>query len=268
MGINVFDHSTDKVWGNVPPPPPLPKYDPKEEAPKWNWSRLRFGLPVDKGPKEFTPVGTQPENPDDPDWRGVIRNNVIEYEMPEPYNLGKYNPDHYFWFDTPDYADPFKKLWYSAKWFLWSGTITAALRGALECRKCTWSNNKFLLGKVVLPWFTAGMAASVTVLVVANLRGKKDDIYNYVPAGAAMAAVMGFNDHARLFRWTVMSIPAAIACKHIAETNGILVPIMNQRLKNWSLSGNDTQHGFWSGDFRFGLKSTWDDPGRDLRKPY
>lgn len=239
-----------------------------DERGKWSWARMKWNKPVDKGPKEFTKVGTQPESPDDPDWRGIIKNKVIEYPVPEAYKFGQPVDHKYFWFDTPDYADPFKKLWYSSKFFCYTGLFGLCARGIMESRRFTFANNADLSKKILIPWLIGGVAASATVILVANLRGKKDDYYNYAIAGAVLGSILGRENHVKWFRWMCLSVPAAIIVKHNAEINGFLLPAINWRRIRYSLSGNDTEHGVASGDLRFGFRGNHDDPGRDLRKTY
>lgn len=255
--------------GYRPPPPELPKYDPKEEAPKWSWSRLWWGSPVERGEKPWTEIGTQPKSPDDPDWRGVIRNNVIEYKMPDTYTYGNYTDPKYFWFDTPDYADPFKKLGYSFKFFTMTGLLVSSLKGVAYSWDFTVANNLKLATTIVIPWVIAGMVGSTTAVCLANLRGKKDDVYNYLAAGFVMGCVLGRRNHISFFRWVSILTPCGYVVKYNAETNGMLAPKINPRLQRNPITGSDGDHGISSGDLRpFGFRGRYPDPGRDVRTPY
>lgn len=255
--------------GVIPPPPPLPKYDPKEEAPMWSWTRTRWGLPVEK-PKPWTKVGVRPESDDDPDWRGVIRNKVIEYPMPDAYNLKDFkDKPTYFFFDTPDYADPFKKLAFSSKYFLKSGLIIGMFIWILRGRPQNLSSTLWMLNKITIPWFGAGMAASATVVTVSNLRGKKDDYWNYTAAGAVAGTILGRKNCLHWIRGTFLCIPTAIILKHAAEKNLSLWPQVNYHYKSFGLGGQNAENGFVSGDLRFGLRMrNYGDPGRDVRKTW
>lgn len=252
---------------HVPPPPELPKYDKNEEPPKWNWTRMSYNLPVERD-QPWTEIGTQPDSPDKPDWRGVIRNKVIEYEMPEEYKFGQHQDKRYFWFDTPDYADPFKKLGYGLKFFFATGGAFACVVAMNRGYNVTLANNMKLMKEFVFPWMAAGMAGSLTVLCLANLRNKKDDVYNYVAAGFVMSSILGRKNHVKWFQWTMVLPAAAATVKYNAETNGILIPKWNPRIATYGLTGFDAEHGIASGDLRFGMRFRNPDPGRDVRTPY
>lgn len=239
-----------------------------EEAPKWSWTRMIYNLPPDKGEIPYTKIGTQPDSPDKPDWRGVIKNKVIELPMPDEYKF-KYNDPKYFFFDTPDHADPFKKLWWSAKFFTKTGFFIGFLwYGTMMQRKFTLANNVEMMRKIVIPWFFSGVAGSTAVVTAANLRGKKDDYYNYAIGGTVFASIMGRKSYISWVRWMVMGIPAAIIFKYNAEINGHLYPMFNFRHTTWSFYGNSADNGIASGDLRFGLSTNYGDPGRDTRKNY
>lgn len=253
--------------GKMPPAPPGPSADyvPGSEKVHWNWDRIRWGnKTVDKN--NWTKVGTQPKSDDEPDWRGVVKNNVIALEPPEPYDFGQHTDPNYFWFDTPDYADPFKKLWFSFKWFLNTGLIAASTKGIVAMKTCTWADHVLLLKSITFPWLIAGMAASTAIVTVANLRGKKDDYYNYVAGGLVLGSILGKKNHLTWFKWTVGSVPLVVYVKHNAEVNGKIWPRVSPRIVNWSTTGLDAENGWKSGDLRFGLRSTYGDPGRDVRK--
>lgn len=265
---SIYDPARSKM-GDVPPPPPLPKYDPNEEAPMWTSRRVKWNLPVEK-PKPWTKIGDRPESDDDPDWRGVIKNKVQEIPMPGTYNLSDFKdkPAYYF-FDTPDYADPFKKLVWSSKYFLKTGLIIGFGINILKGKPPTLSSWLWMTNKVVLPWWGAGMAASATVVTVANLRGKVDDYWNYAAAGQAAAMVYGRKSCLHWIRATVLLMPLAVCMKHVAELNISIWPKYNFHKKNLGLSGMNAENGFFSGDLRFGLRArNYGDPGRDVRKPY
>lgn len=256
----------DPKPGQIPPAPPREPLKPDPSKSVWDLSRLKWGNhPVDK--TGWTPIGTQPESDDQPDWRGVVKKNIIACDPPEPYKFGPKNDPKYFWFDTPDYADPFKKLWYAFRWFTYTGLIIHSVAGALRCYSFNVPNNLFLFKKYTWPWILAGMAASTTAVTVANLRGKKDDLYNYAAAGAVMGSIIGRENHLKWFRWTLVSIPLVMAVKYNAEINGKLFPVFDPRMITTSITGSDAEHGFFSGDLRFGFRGTNSgDPGRDVRK--
>ena len=268
MGKGIFD-----VWGFAPdlgyrpPPPTLPKYDPNEDAPKWDWTRLRWRLTPVAQEHKWPRVGDLPAADDLPDWRGVVKNNVIELPMPGKYPFGPPTDPNYFWFDTPDYADPFKKLWYSTKFFFKVGLLALSTYGLLENKKFSWKYHWSLTSRVFVPVFVGGMTASLTVLTVSNLRGKKDDYYNYVAGGLVAACVVGRRHYLSWVRHTVMWTPLAVYTKHMAETNDYLLPVINPRQRNFGLSGMSTEQGIRSGDLRcFAPKgNNTGDPGRDVR---
>lgn len=253
---------------SLPPPPPLPKYDPEKEPSKWNHERLIWNLPVDR--TNWPPIGTQPESADKPDWRGVIKNNVIELPLPGPYKFGQPANENYFWFDTPDYADPFKKLWYSFKWFSTTGLAYLCIVGMWEGGQFSVKNNMNLARRFTIPWLFGGMAASFSVLLLSNIRGNKDDYYNYAAAGLVMSSILGRKNHITWWRHSVVLTPAALTVKYCAETNTNLYPNVNFRAlyRNSSLGGNDGEHGISSGDLRMGIRATNGEPGRDVRTPY
>lgn len=253
---------------DVPPPPPLPKYDVNQEASKWSWSRIYTpGGPVDKSEKPWTPIGTQPASADDPDWRGVIKNKVIELPMPGQYPYGKYTPSTYFWFDTPDYADPFKKLWYCTKhFFAWGGL--AAVTMSILVKPGPVSQVEHLRRKFVSvgwPIFSGGLIAGTTVITLANLRGKKDDYYNYAPAGLLAGMLVARHNYQLSFLCGVLGSAYAVICKYNAEINGTLYPIFNYRQKLTGYSGLSSKGGITTGDFRLGFRGDHGDPGRDVR---
>lgn len=250
---------------DVPPPPPLPKYNIEEEASKWNFSRLRFNLPVTRD-KPWSPVGTQPASSDDPDWRGVIRNKVNELPMPEPYKYGRAIQNHYFWFDTPDYADPFKKLWYSTKVFSKAGVIVGC-SCAIIVNMNTVESGKWAFNRFFLPIVTGGLVASACVITLANLRGKKDDIYNYIPAGILGGAIAGRRSWQIGFASMLLGGIMGAVVKYNAEINGQLYPLINHRLTAWGISGQSANNGPFTGDLRFGYRGNHgEDTGRDVRR--
>lgn len=253
----------------IPPPPPLPKYDPNEEAPMWSYHRSKWSLPVEK-PVQWTKIGVKPESDDKPDWRGIIRSKVTEYPMPEPYNLDDFKdkPAYYF-FDTPDYADPFKKLAWSSKFFLKTGALLGCVIALIQGRHFTLGTNIWMATKVIIPWWSAGMASSATVVTVANLRGKKDDYWNYAAAGQAAAMVYGRKCVLHWIRATALCMPAALAMKWVAEENMSIFPQFNYRNRSWGLSGMSNERGIVTGDLRFGFRArNYGDPGRDVRKTW
>lgn len=252
--------------GSIPEPPPRDEVLPDPENSVWNIDRLKWGNgPVDR--TGWTPIGTQPKSDDEPDWRGVVKKNIIVMDPPEQYKFGQPLDPKYFWFDTPDYADPFKKMWYSFKFFIRTGIAIQCVMGIVQGRKFTMQNNLTLLRKYTWPWMLAGMAASTTVVVLANLRDKKDDLYNYTAAGIVFGSIIGRSHHTRWLQAVVTFTPIVVAVKYNAEINGKLFPLLSPRLMQTSMTGSDAEHGFKSGDLRFGWRSNnTGDPGRDVRK--
>lgn len=251
----------------IPKPPPLPKYDPNEEAPMWNRERSRFGIKVDTS--SWPRIGDVPTEDDKPDWRGVVKKNINVIPMPDVYKMSRYNDRNYFWFDTPDYADPFKKLWYATKWFGQFGLALACFKAGLVDRApFTTANNLYYLRTFWAPWFAATMAGSAAVITLANLRGKKDDCYNYAVGGFITASLLGRKHYTTWF-WSVCAFtPIPVYLKYAAETNGHVAMLQNFRIQNYSMSGNSADHGVESGDLRLGLRLSHGDPGRGTRKLY
>lgn len=249
-------------------PPPLPKYDPNVEAPKWNWSRIYWTPPVDKGPKKWTKIGEVPKNPEDPDWRGVIRKNVIELPVNEPQNLGLYQDPAYFWFDTPDYADPFKKMWSAFKIFADVGLLVATCVGWGRGYDFTVANNFLLFKRYCIPFVGAGMLSAATVVALANLRGKKDDYNNYVGASLVFSCVVGRKRYIDFVQAICVCTPIALSIKYCNEHNLPILPRFPIRKLTTSIGGQSAEHGIRDGDLRFGLRSNYGDPGRDVRTPY
>lgn len=264
--MNIFD--TGKNLGYRPPPPPLPKYNPKDEAPKWDVTRVFNSLPVDKGPTPWPRVGGVPESSKDPDWRGVIRDNVIALPPPEPYTFGAYESRKYNWFDTPDYADPIKKMADALKWFTQTGLMLCCSCGFYHQLTPNIPNSFKLLKRYFVPYVLAGMLGSASVIVLANLRGRVDDKKNYAVGGLVFSSIVGRKQHRDFFQSIVLFIPAAIGLKYASENNMIILPKFNQRAANYGIGGMPGDRGFWSGDLRLGLEHNYGDPGRDVRTPY
>lgn len=253
----------------VPPPPPLPKYDKSQEEPKWSMSRLLFGFPPEKPEIPYAKLGETPKE-GQADWRGVLKENVREWPMPEIYkNLGrKYDPKYYF-FDTPDYADPFKKLAWASRIFLAGGVFLGSVwHGLYLGEKMTLPSFTRMMSKIALPCFFAGVAGSLTVSTVSNLRGKKDDYINYIAAGLVFSSIIGRKDHLCFFGSAVFYTPLAYMFKYVNENNIQFIPRVNWGGSNSPLSGYSADNGIASGDLRLGFRSTYGDPGRDVRKTF
>lgn len=253
----------------MPPPPPLPEYDPKVEAPKWDWYRVWFHFPkAEKDPDRPTRAGQAAVSDDKPDWRGVIKKNVIPLPTPEPYKFGRPVRPHYFYFDTPDYADPFKKLWYAFKWFAATGGIMCCSWAILQSRKFDLANHRWLFANIWWPWFTGGMIFSTTAITTANLRGNKDDMYNYLVGGLVTGAVNGRRSYIHHLRHTALWVPLGLYAKYNAETNGNMAMLKNPHFQSHGMSGLSAEGGFFTGDLRiFPNKSHPNgDPGRDVKR--
>lgn len=250
---------------DVPTPPPLPKYDPKEEAPMWSVYRLWYNLPVDKGPEEWPVIATLPKSSSSPDWRGVIKDNVIELPMPEPYKFGHPENPKYMWFDTPDYADPFKKLGWALKYSVFTGLFVSALMGTRYSLKATMKNNIFLVSKYTVPWVAGCMAGGTAIITLANLRGNKDDRLNYLAGGIVAGSIIGRKHYTNAVRSVFICSLAAVTAKYQAETNAYFIPKFNFRNQSWSVSGMNAEHGLFSGDYRLGIRATNGNQGRDVR---
>lgn len=261
----MFRWLIETPYAKAPKPPELPKYDPKEEEPKWSLGRLVHNVDIER-PVPWPKVGDQPVDDEHPDWRGVIKKNVIPLQTDE-YKLGKSIDKSYFFFDTPDYADPFKKLWSSfkilGKYSVGAGVVYAIFQ-QLEYNL---ASHIFLAKRVVLPIFISGMATSLVVITVANLRGNKDDYYNYVIGGLAGAASIANGNYMRFNRAAIALVPIATGIKYINENNDHLVPQFMRRVHGGPLSGLPADDGtVSSGDLRFGVRFRIDDPGRDIRR--
>lgn len=267
MGIDAYRlNPFTNDMGPVPDPPPMPKYDPKEEAPMWNWRRIYNVVVPMPGSDLWPNVGSVPKDDDKPDWRGVIKNNIEVWPNPGPYKYGqKQYP--YFWFDTPDYADPFKKLWWSFKWSLFSGYGAWSFMCMVKKDPLTWAGQKRNVAKYALPVVAIGMTGSLAVVTIANLRGCVDDYWNYAIAGGLTALFMGRNNFHKGVRYMFVLPTMALIAKNVAENNTHLFPTMNQRAKSLNVSGASTEYGPKSSDFRFGFR-VWgkaEKTGRDVR---
>lgn len=259
---------TDPVY--IPPPKPRAVYDPADpnrEPPKWSWYRARWNLPVDKGPKEWTRIGDVPESDDDPDWRGVVRSKIERWPDPVESKLGQPEDPRYFYFDTPDYADPFKKLGYAFRFFLYTGILAGSMRGHFRDLPFNVPTLFTLFRTRTIPWLGAGMAASTSAIVSANLRGNVDDYYNYALAGLVFGSILGHKNHRKWLRHVFVCVPTAVVLKHNAEVNGFLIQKVNVRAFSFGISGFGAENGISDGDVRFGLRSGHGDPGRDVRLP-
>lgn len=249
-----------------PPPPPLPKYEPDKECPGWSLRRMKSGLPVDK-PFPWPKIGDQPTDDDSPDWRGVIKNKIDVYPLPEAYKFGTYNDPRYFWFDTPDYADPFKKLWYAGRFSLLTGTFIALARAAfMDQASFTLANNLRYTRMIILPTMAMGLCGSAAVIICANLRGKKDDMINYAVGGFVAGSILGRRHYTSWF-WSVCVVtPLAMVPKYNAEVNGHIALVPNRRKAKLTLSGLPGTNGIASGDHRLGYRVDYGDPGRQQRR--
>lgn len=235
----------------------------------WDWTRQRWGLPI---PKEgWTRIGEQPKSDDDPDWRGVIKSKIREYPLPEPYNLKDFeDKPRYYWFDTPDYADPFKKLAWAAKFFLRTGLMTGCCVCILTGKKADIGGVLYMLNKWLIPHWFGGMGASVAIVTAANLRDKKDDMWNYALGGMAAGAIFGRRSILHYIRSNFFCIPAALAAKYMNENNLVILPQYNFNARNFGMTGFTADDGTWrTGDLRGGIKFYhYGDPGRDQRKTW
>lgn len=247
----------------IPPPPPSPYkvIDPNENVPKWDVSRVVFGLPHNT--EGFTKLGQQPASDDHPDWRGIVKNKSIIMDTPKLERLGQPRDPKYFYFDTPDYADPFKKIWWSFKMSLGVGASLAGIAGAYMQPGFTIASHFYLFRRFALPTLIAGTVAGTAVPVLALLRGKKDDRYNYFFGALAGTASVAYDCHARFARTALFWVPVMVLTKWSVENNGHLTPMINLRYGNYSNYGSSADHGFFSGDLRFGVRSSHGDPGRD-----
>uniref|UniRef100_A0A6G1SHZ0 Complex I-B14.7 n=1 Tax=Aceria tosichella TaxID=561515 RepID=A0A6G1SHZ0_9ACAR len=251
--------------GPIPPPPPRPEYDPEVEPPKWNWSRLRWGYLKPEVHPDKPLRGGQAESDDKPDWRGVIKNNVIPLEPAKAYDFGQPEYNNYYFFDTPDYADPFKKLWYSFKFFFKTGLVLGCTVAIMGNKPFSWKTNRYLWNSWTGPWIAGGMTASMTTITVANLRGKKDDQWNYAAGALAAACVTGRANYIKHMNHTVYWMLAAITTKYANEQNMVMVPVLDQGARHLDIQANSAENGIMSGNLHF-IKGSYGDPGRDARR--
>lgn len=265
----------ERQGGGVhPPPPKLPEYNVEDEAPKYDPERVLKGWAVDKGDEPWTLIGTQPKSDDQRDWRGVKRSEVIEHPMPGPHTYGRYEYPHYYWFDTPDYADPFKKLGFAAKYFTHGAILLSSAYGLLNGYRITPKDLPIVATKVFIPAWMAGMSAALTVVTVANLRGKKDDAWNYFAGSLVAGSIIGrrsYMSHVRSYLWI---IPLGYVLKYVHEDRVHQYSFdprtfANPRnlYKGWDHGGN-AAHGFFSGDLRFTSSVVTPEPGRDFRRTF
>lgn len=218
-----------------------------------------------KKPDDCPDVGNLPKDDDQPDWRGIKRKDVIELPMPPP-DTNYRQLDHYFWFDTPDYADPFKKLGYVMRWNLSWGFIGYGLYGLLSkgSYKFDVPTHARILRKFYIPFCVANLACGSTIIILSNLRGKKDDLWNYVAGGLVGCSILGRNSYVTLTNNLISYLPLIVYTKYNAEINGCLLPVENVRtLYNHNIDMR-AKGGFPTGNFMFGT-NVYPDPGRDLR---
>jgi hypothetical protein len=109
------------------------------------------------------------------------------------------------------------------------------------------------------------MTASATVITVANLRGQKDDQWNYVAGAAAAACVTGRRSYIKHMNHTVYWLIAALGGKYANEQNISIIPIMQQGARHIDIQANSAENGVMSGNFHY-LKGTYGDHGRDTRR--
>lgn len=252
----------------VPPPPELPKYDVTQEAPKWNWSKLWYSIDLIKQHPDKPKTGGQPMDEDKPDWRGIIRKNVIPLTPPERYNFGRYTPSGYFWFDTPDYADPFKKLRYAGYFFFKYGLLYTCSFAIFAGFSFNAKDLSYLIRRPLARFWLGGATASMAVITLANLRGNVDDHWNYALGGFLAGSVVGRKNHMAFLRQTFMWTIGSVAAKWNAETNGKLTAEFDFRAINHSMAlGSAADYGFWSGDLRdkYYFRFYPEDPGRAQR---
>ena len=250
----------------VPPPPELPKYDPSIEAPKWDWYRLWYSTDYLEPDPNIPKTGGQPASDEQPDWRGVIKKNVIPLPPPERYDFGNYVSKSYYWFDTPDWADPFKKLKFATIFFLKYGLAATGIYGGIVFQDFSAENTRHLIRKPFARFFLGGITASLAVVTIANLRGNKDDYWNYVLGGFVAGSVVGRSHPLSFVRQVAMWVPAAVVVKYVNETNAKLIPILDFRVRNAGpILGSAGEYGFKSGDWRPNILTSPYDSRRDAR---
>lgn len=267
--VKIYDYTEpilSPLYGPVPKPQTkIDDYDPTVEPPKWNWSRLRWGYDKPEVHPDKPLTGGVAESDDKPDWRGVIKNNVIPLDPEKAYDFGQPEFKGYYFFDTPDYADPFKKLWFSAKFFFKTAGLIACSAGIITNADANWATFRRLFRNVALPWFAGGMIASATVITVANLRGKKDDQWNYFAAGLVAACYTGRSGWVKHMNHSIYWPAMAIAAKYINENNMVLLPMFDQGSRHLGIQANSCENGILSGNLHF-IKGSHGDPGRDTRR--
>lgn len=262
----MYDYTLGKY--DVPPPPPLPEYDHKKEAPKWDMYRVFHPHENAKLDPDTPPyIGTQPASDDKPDWRGIIKNNVIPMAKPERYNFGYYQVSGYYWFDTPDWADPFKKLAFALKMNLKISLCASALYAFAYNVGSDRRSIAMVIRGPFQKLFLGSMTASLVVMSLANLRGQKDDMYNWAWAGLAAGSVAGRKNYVSFIRQVCAWTPGCLAVKYANETNMKIVPIRDPRDRNHGMYlAQSGEHGFFSGDFgnsliaRYGSRHAPRDP--------
>jgi hypothetical protein len=251
--------------GAMPPPPPRLEYDPKVESPKWDWTRLTWGYTKPEKHPDTPRRGGKAESDDKPDWRGVIKNNVIPLEPAKAYDFGQPEYRKYYFFDTPDYADPFKKLWYSFKFFATTGIAIGCTVAIMGNKPFCWKTNRYLWNCWTGPWLAGGMTASAGVITVANLRGKKDDMWNYAAGAMAAAAVTGRSCYVKHMNHMIYWSIGALGVKYVNEQNLALIPVLDQGVRHIDIQANSAENGIMSGNLHF-IHGSYGDHGRDLRR--
>lgn len=225
--------------------------DPSDPA-RFSLQEVGYATVVDKADVEpWTRIGVQPKNDDERDWRGVRRKDIQILPMPEelkaldqPYKRG------YHLFDTPDYTDPFAKLWWTLK-YSFLGSV-ALYTGAVGTGIVYTRNTPKFVAKYTLYSVGACMITASSAILISQLRGKKDDWINW-SSGAFMAALWMGNIHGWPTWWKVCiyGMPAAAVIK-----NTKLDLLHKKDLSKYRVTGiygSSADQGWKSGDFRFGI---------------
>jgi hypothetical protein len=166
----------------------------------------------------------------------------------------------YYYFETPDYADCEKKLFCGVKY---AGAVTAVYATQEIIFRPEPKTMRFVSGRYFMlcaPLVGAVALGSSVACTLSNLRGQKDDNYNYFWGGMASGLVwaLRFNASTGLFMGCLSAAAASLVKHgHKVENDWVMMPTGSPNHAN--------RYGSWGGrdlgDFRTKAWS-YEDPGR------
>jgi hypothetical protein len=166
----------------------------------------------------------------------------------------------YYYFETPDYDNCAGKVWWGAKYSAGLSASIATLDILFETRVP--KTFEFVTGRYIryiVPWTTSLMLGASVACSLSNLRGKKDDSWNYFWGGAATGLIW-----TKFFRCSgkgaASGFVAAVAgslFKQAHEHDFVILP--------YHIPGATAYYGAGAGDEWADLRIPgliWTDPGR------